>query len=255
MLSTSIALMLAAAPPPAGTYVLDGDRTFLLVQLRPDESRLLSGLSHQHVIRATHPEGRVVFDPERPTACAIRVQARVSDLEVDAPYLRRKVGYEDVLDDDDREDIRENMLDDDQLDAERHSDIRFVGNRCDVQSDGRVKVQGQLTVRGKAQPLDLSMAVDHQGGVLRARGQFTLNHAAFGFEPYSAALGALANDDWLKFTVEIVARAKAATLLDREPAAPPGPSSRPTKTRSSTVGFNGHRMDPALLRSSPGLWG
>ena len=92
------------------------------------------------------------------------------------------------------------------LHAAAHPDIGFVGQRCEHLRDGRLRVQGELTVRGVSQPLQLPMTVDQRQGVLTARGEFTLTHAAFGFEPYSAAFGALANDDWLRFTVEIVAR-------------------------------------------------
>ena len=211
-----VTLMALGAPPPAGTYAVDSARTVLLVQLRPDDSRLLSGLSHWHVIRAMRPKGTIRFDPGQPDACRVEVGALVEDLQVDAPDMRRRVGYTDLLDDDDREDVRENMLDDDQLDGRRHPDIRFEGARCAPMPDGRVMVQGKLTVRGVSKSLEIPMIVTNTRGGFAARGEFTLTHAAFGFEPYSAALGTLANDDWLKFTIDIVARraarpSKAAT--------------------------------------------
>ena len=208
MLLPTLSLLAVSAAPPAGTYVLDAERTMLLVQLRPDESRILSGLSHRHVVRATRPTGSVRYDPARPGSCAIDVRARVADLQVDAPEMRKKVGYDDVLDDDDREDVKENMLDKDQLYAKKYPNISFVADRCEPMVDGRIQVQGKLTVRGVAHPLVLPMSVAHRGRTIAARAQFTLTHAVFGFEPYSTALGALANDDWLKFTIEIIARRK-----------------------------------------------
>ncbi len=206
MLLSAVTLMTLTAVPPAGRYTLDPKRTVLLVQLRPDDSRILSGLSHRHVVRATKPSGEMQFDPARPESCRILVLAKVVDLEVDAADMRRRVGYDDVLDADDIEDIKENMLDDDQLDGAKHPDIGFLGDRCTPQPDGQILVQGKLTVRGREAALSLPMTVDYRNRTLTARGEFTLKHAAFGFEPYSAALGALANDDWLYFTVEVVAR-------------------------------------------------
>ncbi|MEL7370911.1 MAG: YceI family protein [Myxococcota bacterium] len=207
LLNTLTVAFLAA--PPAGAYTLDAEETLLLVQLRPDKSRLLSGLSHDHVIRAKGPEGRVTFDPAHPNRCQISVTALVANLQVDAPDMRKKVGYKDVLDEGDRDDIRENMLDEDQLDGKRHKTISFSADRCEVMPTGRIQVDGKLTVRGKTHAMKLPMDVAFEKGVLRAYATFTLTHGVFGFEPYSAALGALANDDWLKFTVDIVARSKA----------------------------------------------
>lgn len=218
--------VLVGVPPPGGAYLLDSERTLLLVQLRPDESRLLSGLSHRHVIRATQPRGEVRFDPERPADCEIDVSARVSDLEVDAPAMRREVGFDDILDEDDRADIREHMLDEDQLYAEKYPTLRFSGRRCEWMVDGQLQVQGNLTVRGVNHPLQLPMRVSYRNRLLRARGQFVLTHDAFGFEPYSAALGTLANDDWLKFTIEVVARPRAPT---------PQPPKSDEQTKTATV--------------------
>ncbi|MEM7675050.1 MAG: YceI family protein [Myxococcota bacterium] len=204
MLLTFVTATLLAAPP-AGVYTLDADETLLLVQLRPDKSRLLSGLSHDHVIRAKRPKGSVTFDPARPEACRISVTALVTDLEVDAPAMRKHVGYKDTLDEGDRADIKKNMLDEDQLDGQRYKNITFAAERCEVLPSGRIQVDGLLTVRGKTHAMKLPMDVAFADSVLRAHTTFVLKHEAFGFEPYSAALGTLANDDWLKFTINIAA--------------------------------------------------
>ena len=249
MLFGTLTMLMMAATPPAGQYTIDPDATLLLVLLRPDESRLLSGLSHEHVVRATRPVGSFEFDPKDPDRCRITVSARVVDLEVDSPEMRRKVGYDDVLDEDDRESITENMLDDDQLHGGKFPSLGFVGDRCEPMVDGRIRVQGNLTVRGVSQPLQLPMTVQYRNGRLYARGEFTLTHAAFGFEPYSTALGALANDDWLKFVVEVFAKRKmpprrAATTrtstASKAKAAPASPKRKaksaapPTKTEAAT---------------------
>ena len=221
MFSMAVFVMAIGAMPPTGTYRLDRDQTMLLVQLRPDKSRLLSGLSHKHVVRALRPTGEVRFDPADPTACTIQVDAKVDDLQVDAPDMRKLAGYDDVLDADERQDIKENMLAKDQLYGKRYPDIRFEGKDCQPMTDGRLRVQGTLTVRGKAHAMTLPMDVAYEKNILRAHTEFTLTHAAFGFEPYSAALGALANDDWLKFTVEVVARRRVPRRKRRaEPSAP-----------------------------------
>ena len=222
----SLTMLMLTAMPPAGAYVLEPSETYLLVQLRPDESRLLSGLSHTHVVRATKPSGDVEFDPTRPKACRILVLANVADLEVDSPKLRERVGLKGVLSPSDIEDVKENMLDDDQLHAKKYPDIGFVGSECRLLPDGQLQVQGSLTVRGVSKAVTLPMQVDYRRGVMTAKGQLTLKHADFGFEPYSTAFGALANDDWLHFTIDVVARRKNA----RRPKAPES-----TQTSSSSA--------------------
>lgn len=196
----------ASAPLRAGAepmrYRFLPDSSFLTVRLRPAPT-LLSGLSHKHVVRAPAFDGFVEYDREQPDQCTVQVRFPVASLVVDAPSDRKRSGFKDTLSDSDREDIRENMLDDDQLNAVVHKEIRFDSTSCGALPDGRIQVKGSLTIRGKTAPISVALHVAFADGQFHAEGEFTLEHQVFGFKPYSAALGTLKNHPELKFGVEV----------------------------------------------------
>lgn len=197
-----LATFLRPASAAPQTYRYQPDSSFLYVRLRPAPT-LLSGLSHKHIIRAKTFDGSVVYDREDPKACAIKLSFDVNALVVDAPEDRKRVGLDDSLSDGDRKDVRENMLDDDQLHAKKHPTVVFASTVCTVMADGRVQVDGDLTVRGKTVQISVPMQVTFAENLFHAEGELTLHHEAFGFEPYSAALGTLKNHAELRFGIEI----------------------------------------------------
>lgn len=184
------------------TYRFQAESSFLYVRLRPAPT-LLSGLSHKHIVRAPTFEGAVVYDRDDPGACRIQLWFSVASLVVDAPADRKRVGLEGDLSPSDREDIRENMLAEDQLHARENPSVRFVSTGCKKLGSGQVRVDGGLTIRGRTVPVSVPLLVVFAENLFHAEGELTLDHAAFGFEPYSAALGALKNHAELRFGIEI----------------------------------------------------
>ena len=184
------------------TYRFVPESSFVYVRLRPAPT-LLSGLSHKHIVRASTFEGTVRYDPEDLARCAVRLSFPVASLVVDAPEDRKRIGLKDSLSPSDRADVRKNMLDEDQLHAEAHTSIRFVSTGCKKLADGRVQVSGGLTVRGKTAQISVPLLVAFADGLFHADGEVVLDHQAFGFKPYSAALGTLKNQAELRFGVEI----------------------------------------------------
>jgi len=197
----------AAAPtsapkPTAATYTLDPTKGALYVQVFKDAGTVAAGLSHDHVIRATGWTGTVRWDPADPAACRIALTVPVSGLRTDEESMRKRVGYDTTLDADQREEITGNMLSAGQLDAKRYTQITFASTRCEAAGE-KVKVSGTLTVRGKGAPVTSTMTLAADGAAFSAAGTFTAKATSFGFEPYSALLGALKNRDEMKFTVDV----------------------------------------------------
>ena len=190
----------AFADPTIYRYELES--SFLYVRLRP-AATLLSGLSHRHIVRASSFEGSVSYDPDHPEQCAIELSFSVASLVVDAPSDRKRIGFQDILSESDRNDVRDNMMDDDQLNAAQHPMIRFSSRGCQKLADGRIQVDGGLTVRQKTAPISVPLGVVFVDDMFHAEGELVLPHSAFGFEPYSAALGTLKNHAELRFGIEI----------------------------------------------------
>lgn len=186
------------------TYTLDEGQSYLFVELRP-ASGLLSKVSHRHVVRASGWTGTVRWDPANPVGCSVEIEIPVSQLVVDEPKMRQRLGYEERISDGDRDRVRENMLAEDQLFGKKHQKIRFSATKCERKAEGIV-VTGDLEIRGVKKQISVPMKVDFNGDRFRAQGKFTLKHSDFGFEPYSTALGAISNDEALRFQVRVIGR-------------------------------------------------
>jgi polyisoprenoid-binding protein YceI len=216
-----LTVMLTQTSVGPTTYRMVPEQSDVYVQLRPAKT-LLSGLSHRHVIVARTFDGTVTYGP--PEDCRISVTVPVSELEVDPEEKRAELGFDKKLSEGDKRDIRRNMLKPDQLWGDRHPMIRFESDSCTDYGEGRVLVRGKMTIRGVGKQLDLPLRVRFDDQGLWAEVAFTQVHEDFGFEPYSAALGALKNDRPIRFNVRIRA--------ERVPSAPSG--AVPPSSTSST---------------------
>ena len=170
------------------------------VQVYRDKGRLLSGAAHDHVVRAEDFKAVLRFSPAEPRTCEFQLSAPVHSLAVDEPEMRKRVGYEGVLDPDDRKEVKEHMLADDQLDAKRHKTIDVIARNCrPAKAPDTYSVDLALTVRGKTKRLSKDVVIKVEAGSVSTRGSLRLRHADFGMEPYSAFLGAVKNAEELDF--------------------------------------------------------
>lgn len=202
--------MAMIAGMPTGTFEVVAQESDVYVTLRPAKT-VLSGLSHEHVIVADRLEGTVQVEDG---TCRIDVSTQVLDLKVDPPEKRKALGFDKDLSEGDRKSVAKNMRAKNQLFADRFPSIRFVATDCKAVDEGRIFVHGTLTIRGMGAQVYLPMRVEEDDEGLRARVDFTQSHADFGFSPYSAALGALKNDDALRFHVDVRARRVSKARAD-----------------------------------------
>ncbi len=196
-------LLLAAGPAAPGTYHVDPARSTLL--LRTYRAGPAGRLAHDHAVQATEFAGTIEFDPARPEASAVSVEARTDGLRVDDPAARRRLGLEGDLSPDQRRDVEGAMRAPDQLDVARFPTIRFASTAIRREADGGYLVTGQLTIRGVTREVTFpaEVALDHD--VLRARATFGFRQSSFGYRPYRAFLGAVQNRDEVTLQVELVA--------------------------------------------------
>lgn len=187
------------------TWTLDPEKSRLYVRVYRDEAAMASGLAHDHAVLATGWTGSVSVDPASPEVCRVAFDLPVAGLVPDPDTLRRTVGLPGTLSEGQRSTIREHMLDAGQLWAARFPDITWRSERCRVR-DGSVDVTGRLSVRGVGLTLTVPMQWHLEDGALVATGGFSARATDFGFEPYSAMLGAVRNQDRMDFVVEVRGR-------------------------------------------------
>lgn len=192
-----------SVPAPAAVqYKLDPSKGAIYVQVFKDPNTIAAGLSHDHVIVATGWSGTVTWNVADPGTCKVSITVPVSGLQNDAESWRKKVGYDTVLSDSQRADVRTNMMAADQLDAAQYKEMRFVSTGCSADGD-RVKVAGTMTIHGQERPTTISMRISADGSSFSASGSFSAKQTDFGIQPFSAMGGALKNKDALKFSIDV----------------------------------------------------
>jgi polyisoprenoid-binding protein YceI len=191
---------------PSGqrNYRLDSslEASHLYVQL------FSAGMGHNHVVRATQWEGFARFDPSKLTDCFVSVTLQVEGLDPDRDEMRDLTSQE-RLSQSDRDTIREHLRGEDQLHFAAYKTISFLSKACtlsDQKGEGGhpvVDVKGDMTVRGVIREVTLPLEVAVNENTLAARGVLTTTHEDFGFKPYSAMGGLVANKPELYFVLDV----------------------------------------------------
>lgn len=107
-------------------------------------------------------------------------------LDADATSLRvhRGTGGMKPLGEDDKANIQQ-TIDDEVL---KRQDISFRSSRASSPDGGRVRVEGELTLAGRTQPIAFEAAVGDDGTVAATA---VVTQTRWGMKPYSALFGAL----------------------------------------------------------------
>lgn len=192
--------------PQPQTFSLDSDNATLWVQVWRDPDAFGAGLAHDHVIRADSLSGSLTLNPADLTDCSVSVTVQVAGLQVDEPFMREKVGLTGAVGASDRSTIKGHMTAENQLNALSHPTITYVADACE-ESEGGLTAVGTLTLRGTSRPKRWPMTFTLDDGLLVADGEVEITHAEFGFQPYSAFLGAVRNREDMQIHFEIDATA------------------------------------------------
>jgi hypothetical protein len=194
----------AAAQEAVGLYTVDAQQSDLhwLVY----KAGALSRLGHNHTVAVGDLAGTVTV-AENLSASRFELTFQVANLVVDDPMLRSTLGEEfaSVPTADDIDGTRRNMLSDKVLDGEKHPSIRIAGTGP-VASAGKQELQVKVELLGRTVDLTVPTEVTFAGDELRAQGEFELNHADLGMQPFSVMMGALQVGEKLSFTYDVKAR-------------------------------------------------
>ena len=198
----------AAAQEAGERYVVDAAQSDLhwLVY----KAGAFSRFGHNHTVAAGDLSGTVLVNSDDLAKSALELEFSVANLVVDDPALRRTLGEEfsSVPSGDDVAGTRRNMLSERVLDGEKYPQIRITGSGP-MTSGGMKELAVKVAMLGRVVDLEVPTEVTIEGDRLRARGEFELNHADLGMEPFSVMAGALQVGEKLSFSYDITARRAA----------------------------------------------
>ncbi|MBM4281779.1 MAG: YceI family protein [Deltaproteobacteria bacterium] len=193
--------------PPLVTARSSGVDSLLYALVWRDPSALGNGFAHDHVVRATIWAGTLQFRVGDASDCFVDIDLETAGMLNDEPNMRAEVGLDGTLTDSDRETVREHMLGEDQLAAESFATISFTSTACrgDVDGDGTLSVDGDLTIRDVTRPVTWSVTYRvGSDGRLFAQGNLTVSQTEFGITPYSAFFGAVRVADDVDLAFDLV---------------------------------------------------
>lgn len=203
----TVGLLLAAVSCPRGLsaaqYVIDPTRSEIVVQLF--KTGIGAALAHDHVVRAKNFTAQIQLDPAAPTGAQITVEVDATTLAVDEPETRRKYQLPGNLSDANRREIQQTLESEGQLHVRRYPKIRFRSTHIASEREGQYFVTGRLELRGVTQTIFLAVQTELQQDLLRAKGSGRFLQSSFGYQPYSAFLGSVQNQDEVLLHVDIVA--------------------------------------------------
>jgi polyisoprenoid-binding protein YceI len=160
----------------AGTHRYGPDNATLSVRTRRGGAAAKAG--HDLLIHVTRWEGTLeVGEDSRPTGAA---------LTADSTSLRVREGTGGIqsLGDEDKSNIEQTI--DDEVLRRRH--IAFRSTRVEPGADGRLSMEGELTLAGATKPIAFDLSVGDDGHVSATA---VVTQTRWGMKPYSALFGTL----------------------------------------------------------------
>lgn len=194
-------LAAAALVAPQAELTVDYARSHIVVKAK--KAGLLRFLGHEHGVVPGAWSASIVFDEQNLEASAISVEVLALELLVDTAEARALAGVNpDGPNDEDVVEIRAKMLSDEQLDAEQFPLIRFESSRVRLRNEGRLQLEGTLTIHGISREIEIDADLESRDGGYVLRGGFEIKLRDFGIEPVSiGGVVKVANDLEISFEI------------------------------------------------------
>lgn len=207
-LSSVLLSGVVAAQDAGERYVVDASQSD--VHWLVYKAGALARLGHNHTVAVGDLAGSVLVNGADLAKSQFDLQFAVAELVVDDPALRSTLGEEfaSVPTAEDVAGTRTNMLSERVLDGEKHPQIRITGSGP-AAAGNMQELAVQVQLLGRTVELKVPTEVTLQGDVLRASGEFELNHADLGMQPFSVMMGALQVGEKLTFSYNVTARRAA----------------------------------------------
>jgi polyisoprenoid-binding protein YceI len=199
---TLLTLFLNTAFAAPQDYGFNSNKGLLFVTVNKADT-LLGGVAHDHAILAVGWQGKATWDSDNISACSLVINVPVNNLYADRVDVRKAAGLPGEVSDSQRKDITANMLAQGQLNAAEYPMIKFKSTSCSG-SGSNVTINGNFTMRGVTKAISVPVSVNSSNGI-QIKGSFDVKATEYGFKPYSAAGGAIANKDKMKITLDLQA--------------------------------------------------
>ena len=204
MMSGIVGLWIFTTTGQAAEYKLEHQKGFLLVKVR--KQGVLSVVAHNHIIEAKNWKGSFSFDQADPTSCSLSVSVPVFDLFVDDNTTRAKHGkdFSDEINGSQRAEIQSNMLSEGQLNVFKFATIDFNATSCSAEESDTYNITGDFSLRGVTNKISISgVKIVAEEGAISLKGGFPIRATDFGFKPYSAARGAIKNQNLMNIEFDV----------------------------------------------------
>ena len=185
------------------SFTVDGQAS--RIQVLVNREGLFALLAHDHVLVADQISGRIILDQAKISASEFNLRIPVNSIRVDPPKARKELDLAGELGEEDRKEIRGNMLADDQLSAGTYSEIKAKLARING-SWPNPTLGVAITIKDATRVINIPVKLELRGDVLETSGEFPLLQRDFGIEPYSALLGSIAVEDQVRIRFRILAR-------------------------------------------------
>jgi polyisoprenoid-binding protein YceI len=166
-----------------------------------------SRLGHNHVIAARNIQGNVTVDAANSANSKFEIVIPVAQIEIDNAALRGGLGqdFASVPSVDDIAGTRKNMLGERVLAGDMFPAIRLTGTGLSGAAPAQT-LKVKVEILGRVVDLVLPTTIGVSPDLVEASGQFELDHADLGMQPFSVMMGALQVAPKLSFSYHIVAR-------------------------------------------------
>lgn len=193
----------SSPPPDAEVYEIDTQAS--VVHIHVFRGGTFARLGHNHVITSKSVTGRAWLRPQF-SASGFELSFPVADLIVDDPDARRAAGSEFPPDIPaaDKDGTRKNMLREEVLDAENYPKVT-VRSASVSGSMQAPRISARITIKDGTRDVAVPATIAVKGNRLTASGEFEILQTDFGMKPFSVALGALAVQDRLLVSFNLVA--------------------------------------------------
>ena len=184
-------------PAPQGAvYKLDASRSKFMI--RAFAGGLLWFKGHDHFVAARDFTGEARLTPGSVSPASLNLSVRAASLAETREVFNAQ-----------QKKIIDGELRDIVLEPDKYPDITFKSTDVSVDARGglfRVKLGGDLTLRGVTRRVVIPAEVTLEGDSLRARGEFNVKRSDFKVPATSAFHGTVRIRDRLKVSFDIVAR-------------------------------------------------
>ena len=215
-----IACVLATRAAWPDAYTIDTENSIFAVITH--KAGIIARLAHNHLIYAQDYEAELTMDGDDLSTANFRIEFPVKNLVVsdvegherwnssilEAGILEKPL---DKTSPKNREKIRQNMLSRKQLDAEQFPNIAAALTRLredKAEEPGHIHTHlatVEITLHGQTITRDFPVKIALEGDTLHIEAVVSCNFSDFGIKPYSALAGAVKNQDYFDFYINLSA--------------------------------------------------